>query len=107
MAFTVAVVLAVVLVVFVVVGHQVGQREAVVAGDEVDAGTRPPAGGLVEVRRSGQARGELAEGRGFAPPVVAHSVAIFPVPLGPQTWEVAGLVTALTDIPRFGDQLDL
>ena len=67
----------------------------------------PPAGRLVEVRRPGQPGRELAEGCGLAPPVVAHSVAILPVPLGPQTGEVADLVAALADVPRFGDQLDL
>ena len=77
------------------------------AGDEVDARARPPAGGLVEIRRPGQPGREFAEGRGLAPPVVTHSVAILPVPLGPQTREVADLVAALADVPRFGDELDL
>ena len=106
-AFAVAVVLAVGLVVLLVVRHQVGQREAVVTGDEVDARAWPPPGGFVEVRGPGQPRGEFAEGRGFAPPVVAHNVAILPVPFGPQTWKVADLITALADVPRLGDQLDL
>ena len=56
----VAVLLAVGLVVLLVVGDQVAQREAVVGGDEVDAGVRPPAGALVEVGAAGEARAELA-----------------------------------------------
>src|SRR4029079_8730375 len=57
--------------------------------------------------RSGQPRGELAEGCGLTPPVITHSIAILPVPFGPQTWKVADLIAALADIPRRGDQLDL
>src|SRR6185312_17501824 len=95
------------LVVLLVVRHQVGQREAVVTSDEVDARAWPASSGFVEVRRSGQPRGELAEGCGLTPPVIAHSIAILPVPFGPQTWKVADLVAAFADVPRFGDQLDL
>src|SRR6185437_16912416 len=107
MAFAVAVVLAVGLVVLLVVGDEVVEGESVVCGDEVDAGAGPAAGRFVEVRRPGQPGRELAECRGLAPPVVTHSIAILPVPLGPQTREVADLVSALADVPRFGDQLDL
>ena len=45
----VAVLLAVRLVVLLVVRDEVGQGEAVVAGDEVDAGEGPAARALVEV----------------------------------------------------------
>ena len=107
MALAVAVVLAVGRVVFLVVGHQVCQREAVVAGDEIDAGTGSPPGGLVEVRGAGQPGGELAEGGRFAPPVVADGVAVLAVPLPPEAGEVTHLVAALADVPRLGDQLDL
>ena len=44
---------------------------------------------------------------GLAAPVVAHGVAVLAVPLRPQAREVAHLVAALADVPRFGDQLDL
>ena len=105
-ALAVVVVLAVGLVVLLVVGHQVAQGEAVVGGDEVDAGDRPPAGVLVEVGRAGQPRGELAERR-LAAPEVADGVAVGAVPLGPLRREVADLVAAGPDVPRLGDQLDL
>ena len=49
----VAVVLAVGLVVLLVVADQVVQREAVVAGDEVDAGVGLPAVVLVQVAAAG------------------------------------------------------
>ena len=41
-----------------VVGDEVGEREAVVGGDEVDRRGRVPAVVLVEVARAGEARGE-------------------------------------------------
>ena len=72
-AFAVAVVLAVRLVVLVVVRHQVAQREAVVRGDEVDAGVRAPRGALVEVRAAGQPIRELGQRPIGAAPEVAHA----------------------------------
>ena len=85
----VAVVLAVGLVVLVVVAHEVAQREAVVRGDEVDAGVRPAAAVLVQIARAGDAVGELADQAAVALPVVADRVAILAVPLGPADREVA------------------
>ena len=57
----VVVVLAVGLVVFVVVGDQVGQREAVMGGDEVDGVVRPAAVVGEPVGRPGQTRAELGQ----------------------------------------------
>ena len=102
----VAVVLAVGLVVLVVVGHQVGEREAVVGGDEVDAGVRPPPGAPVQVGRAGEAARELADLAAVALPVGAHAVAIAVVPLRPAEREVAHLVAAVAEVPGLGDQLD-
>src|SRR5690242_17121392 len=99
MALAVAVVFAVGFIVLFVVGNEIVERETVMTGDEVDARARATAGGLVEVRGTGQPRCEFAEGCGFAPPVVTHSVAILPVPLGPQTWKIPDLVSAFTDVP--------
>ena len=103
----VLVVLAVGLVVLALVRHQVAQREAVVGRDEVDRGDRPAPGVLVQVGRSGQARGELAERLRLAAPEVAHRVAVLAVPLRPLRGEVADLIAAGPDIPRLGDQLHL
>ena len=55
----VPVALAVGLVVLVVVADQVVQGEAVVAGDEVDAGVRPAAVGLVQVAGAGEPVGDV------------------------------------------------
>ena len=103
----VAVVLAVGLVVLVVVADQVVQREAVVAGDEVDAGVGLAAVVLVEVAAAGQPRGELGGGAAVALPEAADAVAVLAVPLGPEHREVADLVAARAEVPRLGDQLDL
>ena len=107
MVLAVAVVLAVGVVVFLVVGHQIRQGEAVVAGDEVDACGRAASGGLIEIRGSGQAGGELAQRCRLAAPVVADGIAVLAVPLRPQPRKIAHLVAALADIPGLGDQLDL
>ena len=103
----VLVALAVGLVVLGVVADEVGQGEAVVGGDEVDAGPGAPAGGLVEVRAAGQAVGQLADGRALLAPVVPHGVAVAAVPLRPEHGEVPHLVPARAEVPRFGDELDL
>ena len=105
--FAVVVAFAVGVVVLLVVGHEVAHGKAVVRRDEVDRGHRAPGGAFVEVRGTGQAGGEFAQGRGLAAPEVADRVAVFAVPLGPLRREVAHLVAARADVPRLGDQLDL
>ncbi len=106
-ALAVPVVLTVGHVVLLVVGHQVPQRETVVRDDEVDARERPSAGRLVQIRRSGEPGGELAQGGRLAAPVVADGVAVLAVPFGPERREVAHLVTTLADVPGLGDQFHL
>ena len=76
-------------------------------GDEVDAVERAAAVVLVEVGGAGDPGRELGEGGRLAAPEVAHGVAVLAVPLRPQRREVAHLVAAGADVPRFGDQLHL
>src|SRR5690606_22229262 len=102
----VAVVLEVRLVVLLVVGPEIGQRETVMRGDEVDARPGATAAVLEEVRRAEKAGGEARERLLLALPVAADIVAIAAVPLGPAGREVAELIAVRPDIPRFGDQLD-
>src|SRR5208337_4549734 len=106
-ARAVAVLLAVGLVMLVVVRDKVFEREAVVAGDEVDAGGWGAPGLLVEVARAGQAGGELGDRTAVALPEPPHVVAVLAVPLGPEHREVAHLVSARAHIPWLGDQLHL
>ena len=72
----------------------------------IDATGRRP-GGLVQVRRSGEPGGELAQGGRLAAPEVADGVPVLAVPFRPLRREVADLVAAGADVPRLGDQLDL
>src|SRR6202042_50969 len=98
---------AVRLVVLVVVGDQVGEGEAVVGGDEVDARVGAAPAATVQVGAAGQPVGEVGEGLVGAAPVVADAVPVAAVPLRPQGREVAHLVAALAEVPGLGDQLDL
>ncbi len=75
--------------------------------DEVDGCHGPAPRVLVEVRRTGQPRCELAEGRRLAAPEVAHRVAVLAVPLRPLRREVADLIAARPHVPGLRDQLHL
>src|SRR5262249_62199155 len=99
--------LAVGFVVLAVIGDQVGEGEAVVAGDEVDGGDRPAPACLVEVARARQPGRELRHGGRLPAPEVPYRVAVLAVPFAPQGREVAHLVAALADVPGPGDDLDL
>ncbi|MCY1552278.1 hypothetical protein D9M68_886640 [compost metagenome] len=105
MAVAVAVAFAVGFVVLVVVRHQVVQGETVVRGDEVDARGGPLARPAVQVFRTGDALGHLADEPAVAFPEAAQPVAVLVVPLGPAEREVADLVAAVAQVPRFGDEL--
>ena len=103
----VVVVLAVRLVVLRLVADEVVEREAVVGGDEVDAGVRLASGAGIEVGRAAEPIGELGRLAADPLPEAAHAVAVLAVPLRPADREVADLVAAGTDVPRLGDQLHL
>src|SRR5205814_8645335 len=66
----------------------------------------PLAVALVEIGRAAEAGREFRNAA-VPSPEVAHGVAVDPVPLGPEDREIADLVTAGPDVPRFGDQLHL
>ena len=101
----VPVAVAVRLVVPVLVRDQVAQREAVVAGDEVDGRERPAPVVGVQVGRAGQPVAEVAHPDPLAGPERAHGVPVLAVPLRPQWRELAHLVAALAEVPRLGDEL--
>src|SRR6185437_512076 len=94
-------------VVLVVVADQVAQREAVMRGDEVDAGGRVTHVVLIKIAAAGEAVAELSELAFVAFPVAADGITVAAVPFGPEGGELAHLVTAIADVPGFGDQLDL
>ncbi|MET3823440.1 hypothetical protein ABID76_006166 [Burkholderia ambifaria] len=103
----VAVVLAVGLVVLVRIRHQIGEREAVVRGDEIDR--RPGSAPLMveQVGRAREPRGELRALARIAAPEAPHRVAKAVVPFGEAGRMTAQLIAAGAEIPRFGDQLAL
>ena len=103
----VLVVLAVGVVVLDVVADQIGHREAVVRGHEVDAGVRATAALLVEIAAARQPRRQLRDDPVVPAPEAAHGVAVLAVPLRPLGGEVADLIAAFAEIPRLGDELDL
>src|ERR1700693_1226014 len=106
MGFAVRIALAVRLVVLLVVRDEVTQREAIVGGDEVHAREGPPRVVLIQGGAARETRCKLSHGGRLAAPVVTHGVSVATVPFRPQGREVADLVAALADVPRFGDQLD-
>jgi len=75
--------------------------------DEVDGRERPATVDLVQVRRAGEARSQLAQSARLATPEVAYGIAVFAVPLRPQGREAADLIATRTNIPRLADQLIL
>ena len=102
----VAVVLGVGLVVLVLVRNQIGQGEAVMRGDEVDAARRAPFGGE-DILGAGEPGGEFGQGSTIATPETSGGVAEPVVPFTPMGREAAELVTAGANIPGFGDQLQI
>src|ERR1700674_2755753 len=73
------------------------------SGHEVDAGRGLAAVALVQVARAGEPVGQIANAGGSAPEIT-HRVAEGAVPFSPAHWEVADLVAAGDDVPRFGDE---
>ena len=88
------------------VGDDVGEGEAVVGDDVVDAlGRRRRAG--EDVARAGDAGREFAAGARLAAPEMAHGVAEAVVPFAPAVGKIAEPIAFRPEIPRFGDHLGL
>ena len=101
----VAVIFAVGVVVFFVVADQIAQSEAVVCGNEVDAGRRSTAAVVENIGRPGQAFGKCTQITAFPRPKRAHIIAETAVPFGKRLREIAQVITALADVPCFDNQL--
>ena len=100
----VAIVLAVGLVVLARVGDEIGEREAVVRDDEIDAFRR---GGRVRenIARAGEARRDFAAQTARRRARSGARVAEAIVPFAPALGKPAELIAARADVPGFGDQL--
>ncbi len=90
----------------VVVGDQVAQREAVMGGDEVDAGMGPAAAPVEQIAGPADPGRQLAELPLVAAPVGPHRVAEPVVPFRPARRKAAHLIAPRADVPGLGDQLD-
>src|SRR5690606_21104335 len=102
---TVEIVLAVRLIVLVLVCGRITQREAVVAGHVVDAGSGPPTALSKQIARAGEPLRERAQDAWIAAPEASHRVAIQVVPFRPRRRETSQVVTIRPDVPRLGDEL--
>src|SRR5690606_30136770 len=93
------------VVVLALVAHQIVQREAVVTGDEVDAGEGAAVASVENIARAGQAGRKLRHLPLIATPKAASAVAVAAVPLRPPRRKAAQAVAAGSQIPRLGDEL--
>ena len=82
--------------------RQIGEGEAVVAGDVVDAGARAAAVAPEEIGAAGEAHREVGQRRRLLPPEAPDGLAILVVPLRPVEREVADLVAVGAGVPRLG-----
>ncbi|EXI74696.1 MAG: hypothetical protein AW07_01624 [Candidatus Accumulibacter sp. SK-11] len=103
----IAVLFAVGRVALVVVADQVVQREAIMGGDEVDAGIGSAATVLVQIAGAGETVGELPHHAALTAPVIAHDVPVLAIPLGPADRKVAHLIATVPEVPGLGNQLHL
>ncbi len=102
----IAIVLAIGFVVLGVIRVQVGQGEAVMNGDVVDARTWRPAVVIEDVCGAGHPAAHVADQVAVAAPVAAQGLAIPVVPFRPLRRKAADLIAASANVPRLGDQLD-
>src|SRR5690242_15593876 len=99
----VAILLEIGLVVLLVVGDHIAHGEAVMGGDEIDAGPGPPPLLVEHVGGAGDAGSELRQHALVAAPVAPHRIPVTVVPLRPTRREVAELIAAGADIPGLGN----
>jgi hypothetical protein len=90
-----------------IVGDKIVQRETIVSSQDVDARPWPSSAVIVDVAGPGEARRKIARGMLGVPPVVAHRVTVFVVPLGPAGWKATDLITTRPNIPRLTDKFNL
>src|SRR6185437_3327798 len=103
----VAISLAVRLVMLVLVRDEVGEGEAIVYGEKVDAVARLATGEIVNLGRTRNLAGECTDLARLAAPELADIVAESIVPLAELLAELADSVAARAWIPRLRDELAL
>ncbi len=98
--------LAVGLIDLVLIGYEVGQSEAVMGDDEIDAARRPTLPGE-QIGRTRQPGRDLTQPHRVAAPEAAGIVAETVVPFTPAARKRSNLIASSPDIPWLGDELKL
>src|SRR5262249_60641203 len=87
------------------VAHDIGEREAVVHGDEVHAGARRPPSAPEQIGGAGHAAREVVDLMAGAGPGTAQGAAEVGVPFRPAERKAAEAIAAPTEVPRLRGQL--
>src|ERR1035441_4989235 len=95
------------LVVLIVEANQVLHGEAVVSCDEIYTGVWTAAAMSIKITGPCNSIGQISDGSVVSLPVSSHRVAISIIPFSPSDWEVADLIAAFAEVPRFGNQFHL
>src|SRR6185436_480084 len=100
----VAVLFTIRFVVLFAIGDEVGEREAIVYREKIDAVRRLAAGEVEDLGRAGDLACERTDLAGLALPEAANLVAIGVVPLSELFTELAHAIAAWTRVPWFGNE---
>src|SRR5205085_1478391 len=91
-------------VVFVLVGYQVIEGKAIVAGNEIDAIQWQTPSRLVEIRTPRYTGSDRANHSWISSDEAAHMVTIAPVPFGPAIARKTAYLIETHSIPGFNDE---
>ena len=92
---------------FLIVADEIGEREAVVTGNEVEARVRSASIVSVEVTAPRESRCDFPDMAAIAFPEAANAIPVFAIPLAPKNRKIPDLVSIWTEIPRFRNELHL
>src|SRR3954452_17635059 len=104
---TIVVVVAVIEIAFFMIGNHIPGGHSIVRGDQIDTCARTKWAAVIDTRRSSQAETQLSNLTVIAPPKGADVIPILVVPFRPVVGKSADLIPALTEIPWFGNELDV
>ncbi len=102
---TITIIFTVFGVVFLFVRNQIVHREAVVAGDEIDAAKRWASGVLVQIAAAGKSGREGTQCSAVATPESSHVVAVTAVPLCPAMISKRADLVGTGGVPGLRDDL--
>ena len=102
---TIPVIFAIGEIMAMLIADQISQGKTVMAGNKVNAGIGASVRMLKNIAVTMQATGEGGQLPRFASHETPYGIAIIIIPFAPARRKMAGLITARTDIPGFGNQL--